>query len=173
MIYILLLFAILGTHLYNGDFYNACRYSQIPESPGNWAIDESIGRICSKTGSGLFECPTDRYCGNPEDFDLSIDHENITTRPYMYYGIHKFDNIFESLLVVFQLITSEAWSSYMYNLMDVDLSFFAGLYTITLVMFGSFFLMNLILAVIIQAFITITKSELEEQVRQLGEEEEA
>lgn len=119
-------------------------------------------RVCSKTGSGNFECPQSEYCGNPEEFDLSDDLENLTSKAYIYYGIHNFDNIFESLLVVFQIITAEAWSSYMYNLMDVDLPFFAGLYTITLVMFGSFFLMNLILAVIIQAFVNITKKELEE-----------
>lgn len=51
----------------------------------------------------------------------------------------------------------------MYNLMDTSLPFLAGFYTIILVVFGSFFLMNLILAVIIQAFINITKNELEER----------
>ena len=37
----------------------------------------------------------------------------------------------------------------MFNLIDVDSSFFGGFYTIMIVVVGSFFLMNLILAVII------------------------
>jgi hypothetical protein len=40
--YIFILFAILGTHLYCGDFYNECRYNPEPENPGSWAIDESF-----------------------------------------------------------------------------------------------------------------------------------
>ncbi len=55
----------------------------------------------------------------------------------------------------------------MYNLMDVDSSIYGGLYTITIVVVGSFFLMNLILAVIIQAFIQLTKKELEGEEKQL------
>ena len=52
----------------------------------------------------------------------------------------------------------------MYNLMDVDQPVFAAIYTIVIVVTGSLFLMNLILAVIIQTFINITKDELEEEV---------
>ena len=60
----------------------------------------------------------------------------------------------------------------MYNLMDVDSPWFAIIYTITTVVVGSFFLMNLILAVIINAFITITRKELEEEVHKLNEEQD-
>lgn len=67
-------------------------------------------------------------------------------------------------MVVFQIVTGEAWSSYMYNLMNVEIPFLAGLYTISLVLFGSYFLMNLILAVIIQAFIRTTKTEYELEI---------
>lgn len=161
--YILLLFAILGTHQYNGVFNNACRYSPFPESPSEWLIDDSFQRMCSTSGSGTFICPNGRFCGNPEDYPL-VDDKSIL-KPYMYFGIHNFDNLANSLLVVFQIVTAESWSTYMYNLMDVDSPFFAALYTILLVMFGAFFLMNLILAVIIQAFINITKKELEEEVK--------
>ena len=58
----------------------------------------------------------------------------------------------------------------MYSLMDVEVPFLAGLYTITLVLFGSYFLMNLILAVIIQAFINTTKKELDAEVEKITNE---
>lgn len=89
----------------------------------------------------------------------------------MYYGIHNFDNFMNSFLVVFQLVTTENWSNYMFNLIDIDNSFFAALYSISIVVIGSFFLMNLILAVIIQAFITITRKELEIDIQQLDDED--
>lgn len=126
-----------------------------------------MGRLCTKTG-GTFHCPADNTCGNPDDFGLSPEDDDIINTAYAYYGAHNFDNIYQSLLVVFQIVTAEAWSSYMYSLMDIELPFLAGFYTITLVMFGSYFLMNLILAVIIQAFINITKKELDEEVRTLA-----
>lgn len=47
------------------------------------------------------------------------------------------------------MVTAENWSNYMFNLMDLDNSIFAAIYSITVVVVGSFFLMNLILAVII------------------------
>lgn len=131
-----------------------------------------MGRLCSKSGGGGFRCPNGDTCGNPNDFGLLPTDDAIIDTDYAYYGIHNFDNIAQSLLVVFQIVTAEAWSNYMYSLMDVELPFLAGFYTITLVMFGSYFLMNLILAVIIQAFINITKKELDDEVRKLTSDAE-
>ncbi len=51
----------------------------------------------------------------------------------------------------------------MYNLMDVGLPLAAALYTIMIVIVGSLFLMNLILAVIITAFIQITEKEIKQE----------
>lgn len=59
------------------------------------------------------------------------------------------------------MMTMQAWTEIMLNLMDADLAFIGALYSIMMVVVISFFLMNLILAVIIQAFIKIQKQELE------------
>lgn len=56
----------------------------------------------------------------------------------------------------------------MFNLMDADIPFLGALYCIMMVVVGSFFLMNLILAVIIQAFIKIQKREIEEELKNLS-----
>lgn len=58
----------------------------------------------------------------------------------------------------------------MYNLMDVDTPFIAGLYCLMIVGLGSLFLMNLILTVVIQTFINITKKELIEEVKRINDE---
>jgi Ion transport protein len=97
LIFVFLLFAILGMHQYNGVFYNACRFNSKPETPTSWAIDTSIERICSKTGNGNFICPADRYCGNPAEYDIPLESDNDIVKPWMYYGIHNFDNVLTSL----------------------------------------------------------------------------
>ena len=58
----------------------------------------------------------------------------------------------------------------MYNLIDSDISVLAALYCMIIIVFGSFFMLNLILAVIIQAFINIQKEHLTEEIDRLLEE---
>ena len=65
------------------------------------------------------------------------------------------------------MMTMQAWTEIMLNLMDADLAFIGALYSIMMVVVISFFLMNLILAVIIQAFIKIQKQELEQEIMKL------
>ena len=48
----------------------------------------------------------------------------------------------------------------MYNLMDVDSPVFAVLYCLTVIIIGTFFIMNLILAVIIDTYVKLEEEEL-------------
>ena len=52
---------------------------------------------------------------------------------------------------MFQFITLEGWAKIMYNLMDSNISWLAVIFSICLIMIGAFFLLNVILAVIVQA----------------------
>ena len=49
------------------------------------------------------------------------------------------------------MITLEGWTKIMYNLMDSDISWMAVIFSILLIMIGSFFLLNVILAVLAEA----------------------
>lgn len=51
------------------------------------------------------------------------------------------------------MVTTDGWSSIMYNLIDADIPAIAAIYCVLVVVLGGFFMLNLILAVIIQAFI--------------------
>ena len=51
--------------------------------------------------------------------------------------------------------------------MDVDTPLLGFIYTFMVIIIGQFFLLNLILAVIVQAFIKQHEKELEEQIRRL------
>jgi len=55
--------------------------------------------------------------------------------------------------------------------MDVDIPAFGVIFVITMIIVGQFFLMNLILAVIIFSFIKTQKQEIEEEIKNLNNEE--
>jgi hypothetical protein len=62
-----------------------------------------------------------------------------------------FDNFGVALLSIFRLLTLEGWSGVMYNYMDAD-GIFAAFYFPIIIIIGSFFLLNLFLAVIMESF---------------------
>ena len=55
------------------------------------------------------------------------------------------------MLTVFQMITLEGWTKIMYNLIDSNMTWMAIFFSISLVLVGSFFLLNVILAVLAEA----------------------
>lgn len=64
------------------------------------------------------------------------------------YGITCFDNIFFSMLTVFQCITMEGWTSVLYWTNDALGSSFNWIYFVPLIILGSFFMLNLVLGVL-------------------------
>lgn len=63
-----------------------------------------------------------------------------------------FDDFGSAMLTIFQMITLEGWSDLMYNLSDATNPWVVKVFSIMTVILGSFFLMNLVLAVIVDAF---------------------
>lgn len=59
-----------------------------------------------------------------------------------------FDNIIVAIVTIFQMITLEGWTGLMYDLQDVGPAWIAVIFCILIVIIGSFFLLNVILAVI-------------------------
>ncbi len=94
------------------------------------------------------------YCDNLDKY-LKIDQntEKIDERGYINYGITNFDHLGGAFLTVFQMITSETWYPMLMNTMDIDIPIISAFYCFCIIIVGQFFLLNLILAVIIQAFI--------------------
>ena len=74
------------------------------------------------------------------------------------FDLINFNNLGNSILSVFQVITLENWTDgMMYNFMDADNTYISALFFILLVMFGSFFLMNLVLGQIIESYSELNK----------------
>lgn len=68
------------------------------------------------------------------------------------YGITHFDNILAAFLTIFQCVSLEGWTDVMYQLQDA-VTTYCWTYFIVLVVFGSFFAVNLALAVLYLHFI--------------------
>ncbi|KAG8520809.1 Voltage-dependent L-type calcium channel subunit alpha-1F, partial [Galemys pyrenaicus] len=63
-------------------------------------------------------------------------------------GITNFDNFFFAMLTVFQCVTMEGWTDVLYWMQDAMGYELPWLYFVSLVIFGSFFVLNLVLGVL-------------------------
>ena len=64
------------------------------------------------------------------------------------------------MLTIFQMITLEGWSTIMYNLMDSNIWWMAIIFCVLLIVIGSFFLLNVILAVLADALNMVKEMEI-------------
>jgi len=87
-------------------------------------------------------------CGTPQMRGLSIQSDRPERQIAINYGMVTFDNIFIGFITIFQMVTLEGWSNIMYDLMDVSMPWLAILMCVSLVFICSFFMLNVILAVI-------------------------
>jgi hypothetical protein len=134
-----------------------------------WPIDATDLRICSLTTWGEHNCPSGRWCGSNWDSpgNARFADPELQARgtyiPSLMYGLVNFDQILVSVLTIFQSITMEGWTDVMYMVMDAYQGVVAGVYFVVLIMFGSFFLLNLLLAVIWEQFSESQKQDEEER----------
>ena len=93
-------------------------------------------------------------------------YECVNTRSNPNYGFTNFDHFGYAVLAVFQCLTLEGWVDIMYIVQDVS-SDLGCLYFILLVVLGSYFVLNLALAVINEEFDKIRREEEELQIQLL------
>ncbi|XP_053686952.1 sodium channel protein 60E-like [Sabethes cyaneus] len=145
-IFCLMVFALFALQVYMGELRNKC-VKNMPEGwnitheewrmwvndTDNWIIDdEGLPMLCGNL-TGARHCPPEFTC-------LCVgDNPN--------HGYTNFDNFMWSMLTTFQLITLDYWEN-VYNMVlaacgPMSVSFFT-----VVVFFGSFYLINLMLAVV-------------------------
>ncbi|XP_045539714.1 muscle calcium channel subunit alpha-1-like isoform X2 [Papilio machaon] len=127
VLFVIIIYAIIGLELFSGVLHNTCFYN------GTEMVEEPS--VCSKDPDVGVQCEPGQVC-----------KESTWKGPN--YGITNFDNIGYSMLTVFQCITLEGWTDIMYAIADVKGNTWVWIYFVTLVIFGNFFVMNLILGVL-------------------------
>uniref|UniRef100_A0A3Q0RNX8 Voltage-dependent L-type calcium channel subunit alpha n=1 Tax=Amphilophus citrinellus TaxID=61819 RepID=A0A3Q0RNX8_AMPCI len=126
VMFVIIIYAIIGLELFIGRMHKTC-YSiglMIEDDPTPCAFAGN-GRFCVGNGTecrGKWEGPNG--------------------------GITNFDNIFFAMLTVFQCITMEGWTDVLYWMNDAIGYEIPWIYFVSLVIFGSFFIINLVLGVL-------------------------
>lgn len=65
-----------------------------------------------------------RYCGNPADYNLSLDDNEISDmNTDLNYGMTRFSNLIQSLMTMFNFIDAIGWSSIIYSVVLILLKF--------------------------------------------------
>ncbi|XP_044207690.1 voltage-dependent L-type calcium channel subunit alpha-1D [Thunnus albacares] len=128
VMFVIIIYAIVGLELFIGRMHKTC-YSTV-----TGLIIEDDPTPCAFAGNG-------RFCvGNGTECRGKWEGPN--------GGITNFDNIFFAMLTVFQCITMEGWTDVLYWMNDAIGFEIPWIYFVSLVIFGSFFIINLVLGVL-------------------------
>ncbi|XP_045927642.1 voltage-dependent L-type calcium channel subunit alpha-1C isoform X4 [Micropterus dolomieu] len=129
VLFVIIIYAIIGLELFMGKMHKTCVYEHIgtiaEEKPAPCAPDGAYGRHCKHNGT---ECKMGWE--GPND------------------GITNFDNFAFAMLTVFQCITMEGWTDVLYWVNDAVGYKWPWVYFVTLIIIGSFFVLNLVLGVL-------------------------
>ncbi|KAJ8400159.1 hypothetical protein AAFF_G00398530 [Aldrovandia affinis] len=128
VLFVIIIYAIIGLELFIGKMHATCFY------PGTELIAEDEPAPCAVSGHGR-QCPI-----------------NGTICKEGWHGpnggITNFDNFAFAMLTVFQCITMEGWTDVLYWMNDAMGLELPWVYFVSLVIFGSFFVLNLVLGVL-------------------------
>ena len=79
--------------------------------------------------------------------------DNSFENPFILYDIPNFNSLLQAFLTIFQVLSLENWTDgMMYNYMDSSNTAISAIYFVFLVIFGALFVLNLVLAQIIESF---------------------
>ncbi|XP_058488623.1 calcium channel, voltage-dependent, L type, alpha 1D subunit, a isoform X12 [Solea solea] len=128
VLFVIIIYAIIGLELFIGKMHATCYVA------GSDAITEEESAPCAISGHG-------RLCAlNGTECREGWQGPN--------NGITNFDNFLFAMLTVFQCITMEGWTDVLYWMNDAMGFELPWVYFVSLVIFGSFFVLNLVLGVL-------------------------
>ncbi|XP_061687550.1 calcium channel, voltage-dependent, L type, alpha 1D subunit, a [Syngnathoides biaculeatus] len=128
VLFVIIIYAIIGLELFIGKMHATCYL------PGSNMLAEEDPAPCAISGHGR-QCPI-----NGTECREGWQGPN--------GGITNFDNFLFAMLTVFQCITMEGWTDVLYWMNDAMGFELPWVYFVSLVIFGSFFVLNLVLGVL-------------------------
>ncbi|KAM5335777.1 voltage-dependent L-type calcium channel subunit alpha-1C isoform 17-T17 [Glossophaga mutica] len=130
VLFVIIIYAIIGLELFMGKMHKTC-YNQ--EGIADAPAEDDPSPCALETGHG-------RQCQNGTVCKPGWDGPR--------HGITNFDNFAFAMLTVFQCITMEGWTDVLYWMQDAMGYELPWVYFVSLVIFGSFFVLNLVLGVL-------------------------
>ncbi|CAG2163960.1 unnamed protein product [Oppiella nova] len=123
VIFVIVIYAIIGLELFVGRMHMTCFHN-------------ITGEIS----------PEPTPCGGEYTCEYPYECREYWEGPNT--GITNFDNFGLAMLTVFQCVTNEGWTNVLYNINDSVGNQWPWIYFISLIILGSFFVMNLVLGVL-------------------------
>ncbi|XP_069345481.1 voltage-dependent L-type calcium channel subunit alpha-1C isoform X4 [Eulemur rufifrons] len=130
VLFVIIIYAIIGLELFMGKMHKTC-YNQ--EGITDVPAEDDPSPCALETGHG-------RQCQNGTVCKPGWDGPK--------HGITNFDNFAFAMLTVFQCITMEGWTDVLYWVNDAVGRDWPWIYFVTLIIIGSFFVLNLVLGVL-------------------------
>lgn len=172
LIFVYSIFAIFAVQSFAGNQYQYCRMTEKPMIKKNaqgvvteyeWPIVDTFSWLCTTDKDceklvGLFgpEDLTVFKCGASIDYGVKaggIDKiDDTISNEQILFDVVNFNHMGLAFLTIFQTLTMESWTTLMYNHMDSNSVGISIFFFIFLIIFGSFFTMQLVLAEIIESF---------------------
>ncbi|XP_049714057.1 voltage-dependent L-type calcium channel subunit alpha-1S [Elephas maximus indicus] len=131
VLFMLIIYAIIGLELFKGKMHKTCYFigtdimATVENEKPSPCSRSGLGRRCTINGS---ECRG--------------------SWPGPNHGITHFDNFGFSMLTVYQCITMEGWTDVLYWVNDAIGNEWPWIYFLTLILLGSFFILNLVLGIL-------------------------
>ncbi|XP_075241341.1 muscle calcium channel subunit alpha-1-like isoform X7 [Convolutriloba macropyga] len=132
VVFVIIIYAIIGLEMFAGKLHRTCYYQ---DDDGNYIVMMDNPRPCAPNGEDGHHCDNSSQC-----IDGMWDGPN--------KGITNFDNVGLAMLTVFQCVTMEGWTTIMYWVNDAVGKSMPWIYFVSLIIIGSFFVMNLVLGVL-------------------------
>ncbi|XP_024066262.1 voltage-dependent L-type calcium channel subunit alpha-1C isoform X1 [Terrapene carolina triunguis] len=130
VLFVIIIYAIIGLELFMGKMHKTCYFLQgIYDTPA----EEEASPCAPQSAHG-------RQCQNGTECKPGWEGPK--------HGITNFDNFAFAMLTVFQCITMEGWTDVLYWMQDAMGYELPWVYFVSLVIFGSFFVLNLVLGVL-------------------------
>ncbi|XP_067913015.1 calcium channel, voltage-dependent, L type, alpha 1S subunit, a isoform X2 [Heterodontus francisci] len=128
VLFMIIIYAIIGLELFMGKMHKTCFYTGTDIIADDWPAP------CAHSGHG-------RHC--------SINGTECRSGwPGPNSGITHFDNFGFAMLTVYQCITMEGWTDVLYWINDAIGNEWPWIYFVSLILLGSFFVLNLVLGVL-------------------------
>ncbi|XP_076862630.1 voltage-dependent L-type calcium channel subunit alpha-1C isoform X8 [Brachyhypopomus gauderio] len=134
VLFVIIIYAIIGLELFMGKMHRTCFFIRDGQKG---AISEEKPAPCAPNSSAH-----GRHCSPPNITQCYVGWEGPND------GITNFDNFAFAMLTVFQCITMEGWTDVLYWVNDAVGNSWPWLYFVTLIIIGSFFVLNLVLGVL-------------------------
>nr|XP_009298610.1 voltage-dependent L-type calcium channel subunit alpha-1C isoform X18 [Danio rerio] len=133
VLFVIIIYAIIGLELFMGKMHRTCFFYK--DGHKGHIAEEKPAPCAPSSAHG-------RHCSPPNITQCMMGWEGPND------GITNFDNFAFAMLTVFQCITMEGWTDVLYWMQDAMGYELPWVYFVSLVIFGSFFVLNLVLGVL-------------------------